>query len=197
VAASVGAAAIATGFLLLERGWSLHENVLLAPNFAPFLMGALAAIIYGRLQQSGPSRRWSLFLEVAAIAALVGALLRVPSLYNLLFPGRDIGKLAYDAPICGALWSVVILGTLHGCGWLAKMMTWAPLRYLGLISFSAYLWHWKFLSDVDDLPVPPVIRLLVFLSIVVAVSSVSYFLLERPLMRVGRRARDPLLSSAP
>jgi peptidoglycan/LPS O-acetylase OafA/YrhL len=113
-----------------------------------------------------------------------------------------VGKLAYDAPICGALWSLVLIGTLLGRGWLANGLSWAPLRYLGLISFSAYLWHWKFLSDVDDLPVPPILRLAVFLAIVIVVSSVSYFLIERPLQRVRLGRGDagvngPLREKAP
>jgi peptidoglycan/LPS O-acetylase OafA/YrhL len=196
VAASLGALAVGAVILMLEQSWSLQPNVLLAPNLPPFIMGAVAAIAYGKLQQNGAMERWAPWLRLAAGIALGGVLLRIPSIYNLLFSQEDpVGKLAGDATICGALWSVFILGTIQGKGWLSTAMQWKPLRFLGLISFSAYLWHGKFVTDVDDLPVPPVLRLLAFLGIVVAVATVSYFLFERPLLRIRpRKTLTPILA---
>lgn len=195
VAGLVGAIAVTAGLLWLEQFWSLHENVLLAPNLSPFLMGAASAIAYGRLQRTRLSVWWSTGLELLAIAALLGVILRIPLVFNSLGSHSSVGKFGYDEAVCGALWSVFILGTLLGRGWVARAMCWKPLRYVGLISFSAYLWHWKFLADVDDLPVPPVVRLCAFFAIVLAVASVSYFLLERPLLRLRPRKVDSI--SAP
>jgi len=199
VAAGLGAVGVGAAILALEQPWSLQQNVLLAPNLAPFFMGSIAAIAYGRLQQHDAMQRWAPWLRLAAGVAFAGILLRIPSLYNLLFSQDDpVGKLAGDAAICGTLWSVFILGTIQGKGWLSCAMQWKPLRFLGLISFSAYLWHGKFVTDVDDLPVPPVLRLLAFLGIVVAVATVSYFLFERPLLRIRpRKPVPPVLEPAP
>ncbi|HET6406899.1 MAG TPA: hypothetical protein VFG14_03380, partial [Chthoniobacteraceae bacterium] len=90
------------------------------------------------------------------------------------------------------LWAIFVVGIVHGRGWLTRVIEWKPLRYLGLISLSAYLWHGKFISDFDDLPVPSPLRLIVFLIVVVAIASVSYFVLERPLMRVRPRRDERL-----
>jgi peptidoglycan/LPS O-acetylase OafA/YrhL len=89
-----------------------------------------------------------------------------------------------DPVICGALWTALLLGILHGRGLMRRMLEWPPLRYLGLISYSAYLWHLKILSDVSGLHLPPQLGLLVFFAVVIAVSSVSYFLIEKPLSRM-------------
>jgi peptidoglycan/LPS O-acetylase OafA/YrhL len=180
--ASVLAAAVCLGLFAAERWWSPREWVWLAPNLAPFLFGSVAAVIYGALCKRDAARAHLAPWLKAATWMVVGAtLLRIPALYNLIFsPANELDKFAYDPFVCGALWSIFLLGLLCGGGLLVRIIEWPPLRFLGLISFSAYLWHRKFLSDVDDLPVPPPVRLLVFLAIVVAVSSASYLLFERP-----------------
>jgi peptidoglycan/LPS O-acetylase OafA/YrhL len=191
IAAAVVAVAGSAGLLVLEKPWSLQENVLLAPNLVTFVMGIIAAIAYGRLQKSPALQRWNGWLELAAGLAAMGIIIRIPSIYNVLFPSDDpVGKLGYDAAICGVLWAIFILGIVLGSGRLSRAMQWRPLRFLGLISFSAYLWHGRFLSDFDDLPVPPPLRLLVFLVVVIAVATVSYFLFERPLLRIRPRSSD-------
>lgn len=189
VAAGVVAVAASAGLLALEKPWSLQENVLLAPNLIAFLMGMIAAIAYGRLQKSPTSHRWNAWLELAAVLAAIGILFRIPSIHNLLFwSGDPVGKFGHDAAICGVLWAIFILGTIQGSGRLSRAMQWRPLRFLGLISFSVYLWHGRFLSDFDDLPVPAPLRLLLFLVVVIAVATVSYFLFERPLLRIRPRS---------
>lgn len=184
-AIAMGAAGVAFtwGMFQFERLWSIDDGVNLAGNLTPFLLGSLAAVVHGFLfaRKTG-TKRFAWIFESAAVAALVVSILRIPLFYNDLFePLRYIHKFKADPAVCGALWTVLLLGMLHGKGWVRRCMEWLPLRYLGWISFSAYLWHRKFLSDIDDLPVPTTIRLMVYLAIVIAVASVSYFLIERPL----------------
>lgn len=187
--AAAGLVAVGAGFALcaLERPWSLQENVLLLPNLPAFCLGVFAAIAYGRLKKLDLTR-WQRWLDLAALAALIGIFLRLPSVFNPLFSRDDpVSKLAGDPVVCGALWTVFLLGITLGGGVMSRAMRWRPLRYLGLISFSAYLWHVKFVADFDDLPVPPILRLVVFLAVVIAIASVSYFLFERPLLKLRPR----------
>jgi peptidoglycan/LPS O-acetylase OafA/YrhL len=139
-----------------------------------------------------------MWLRAAAFTSVLLLLLRIPAFYNFVAsPLKNVGKFGHDPIICGAIWSVFIVGILQGSGWLARAMEWRPLRFLGLISFSAYLWHEKFVTDVDDLPVPPILRLLAFLAIVIAVATASYFLLERPLAKIRPAKRTPLSPTPP
>ncbi|HEV7404199.1 MAG TPA: hypothetical protein VGO11_14760, partial [Chthoniobacteraceae bacterium] len=139
------------------------------------------------------------WFEIAAFAALATSFLRIPSIFNGIFsPQHAVHKFGYDPAICGVLWTIVLLGMLHGTGRLRRLLELAPVRYLGLVSYSVYLWHVKFLTDVDDMKVPHPVRLLIFIALVVAVGSVSYFLIERPLSRLrftrsGLRAAEPTL----
>ncbi|HEY0230114.1 MAG TPA: acyltransferase family protein, partial [Dokdonella sp.] len=78
-----------------------------------------------------------------------------------------------------------------------------PLRYLGLISFGVYLWHYPMLQWLsaahvfDRIPgyrLPWTLPILLLLSC--AVADVSYRLIERPLLRIGRgRSEHPNVTS--
>lgn len=196
-------AVVATwGLFELEQFWSARPAVLLARNLAPFLMGLALALLYGALlRRPALQQRVAGWLDVAAVASLVVLATRLPAVNDALFSSPPFLAKRFDAEVGGAVWSVFLLGVLLGKGWLRRGMEWLPLRYLGWISFSAYLWHTRFLNDVDDLPVPSQVRLLVYLVIVVGVSTVSYWLIERPLARLRwdrRRKREtPAQVAAP
>lgn len=112
-------------------------------------------------------------------------LLRVPVIYNAIFnPAEPAYEFFADTVVCGVAWSVFLLGTLEGKGWMARAMTWMPLRYLGWVSFSAYLRHKKLIDELRDIPVPPALRLPILVIVLLAVSTVSYLLVERPFSRL-------------
>lgn len=207
--AGVGALAVLGGVLYLEPIWAVAPKpgrghaIFLAQVLEPFLIGTVAALVHQAMaRRPVGTARFAPWLEVAAFGALAAAFLRIPSIYNALFsPEEYLKKLPLDSLMCGLLWSLVLLGMLHGKGYLRRLFELAPIRYLGLVSYSAYLWHLKFLTDVDDMKVPPPLRLVIFIAVVVAVSSVSYFLIERPLSRLrftrsGLRAAEPTLPAS-
>jgi peptidoglycan/LPS O-acetylase OafA/YrhL len=183
--AGTGACAVGLVLFALEARWSLREEVLLAPNCAPFLLGSALALGYRALQRDPEGqRKLAPWFEAAAVVAAVTLALRMPWLNELVFAQKPLLGKEWDPAWCGLLWTMFLLGGLHGTGLLARVLEWKPLRFLGLISFSVYLWHVKFLSDVDDVPLPSPLRLLVYLGIVFAVGTVSHFLLERPFSRM-------------
>ncbi len=68
------------------------------------------------------------------------------------------------------------------------------LHYLGEISFGIYLWHFpilQWLQPVLDKITPPYLRFLIALALVIPLTIIaahlSYRLIERPLLRIGRR----------
>jgi peptidoglycan/LPS O-acetylase OafA/YrhL len=197
-----GAGALAVGALVLyaERVWSLARPVLLSQYLEPFLLGTLAALAHQAMaRRPAGTARFAVWFEVVAFAALAVSFVRIPSIYNAIFsPQIVVKKLGFESAICGVLWTLVLLGMLHGTGLLRRLFELPPIRYLGLVSYSVYLWHVKFLSDVDDMKVPLPVRLLIFIALVVGVATISYFLIERPLSRLrftrsGVRAAEPTL----
>ncbi|HET8929939.1 MAG TPA: acyltransferase [Acidimicrobiales bacterium] len=100
---------------------------------------------------------------------------------------------------CSVAAAVVIAAVSHPRrGPLAAAFAWKPLRWLGLISYGVYLYHWPVIVWLDatrtglsDLP-------LVGLQIAVtlALATASYFLIEQP-VRHGRRWSRRAIIGAP
>jgi peptidoglycan/LPS O-acetylase OafA/YrhL len=88
---------------------------------------------------------------------------------------------------------------LHGPTWLKRPFEWAPLRWIGLISFSLYMWHypfmthfvWFFLSTYQKLGWSQLAQGCVFwfwmLITVFPTSIVLYRFVEMPGIHLGER----------
>lgn len=104
--------------------------------------------------------------------------------------------------VCGAAATLVLLDvTTDGASPLKRVLAVAPLRWLGLISYGLYLWHWPVYQYLHrgrfGLSGWTLVGVQVAASIAVAV--VSYYALELPVRRgvLGRRAsRVALLTTA-
>jgi len=78
---------------------------------------------------------------------------------------------------------------------LVKFMSFRILTWLGTISYGIYLWHMAFISDLflnGRLPYREfdgqvLLRFLVVLPASIAIASLSYYMLERPIMRTVNR----------
>jgi peptidoglycan/LPS O-acetylase OafA/YrhL len=86
----------------------------------------------------------------------------------------------------------VVLGPQdHGA--IRRVLRSRPAVYLGLVSYGIYLWHWYILRIVADWLDWPLYRgnwfvvLVLALPIVVFAASVSWFGLERPVLRLAHR----------
>jgi hypothetical protein len=155
------------------------------------LVGALGALA---LHHAAPMRRrraWRVATPLAVCGVGLGlALASGP-------PGWiwDGGLVAIA--LCAA---TVVIGTVRDPGGLvARVLSWAPLRWLGRISYSLYLWHWPVIvlltakTTGADGAALLVLRLASMLGAAVA----SYYVVERPLRRADwsrwwRRAVVPV-----
>jgi peptidoglycan/LPS O-acetylase OafA/YrhL len=88
----------------------------------------------------------------------------------------------------------ILAGTLvHPHWWISRALSWGPLAWLGRISYSLYLWQELFLTPGWE-PASQWWRhwpwnLLASL----AAATLSYYLVEKPLIRTGQRlAAQPL-----
>jgi len=135
------------------------------------------------------SPRWSRLAAVAAIVAMTVALVLAlrPSLFHLT-AGRNA--------IYGYLYAVLVFGVLLGSPALRKVFELPAIRFVGLVSYSLYLWH----TIVLPVFVPslgqfsPALRVVIAFGLLCAsaipVAYVSYMLAERPFLHLRSKARD-------
>ncbi|HEY3146818.1 MAG TPA: acyltransferase family protein [Dongiaceae bacterium] len=104
-------------YLLHSRAWELLLGALLA-------IGAVPAI---------RSRALATMLGLAGLALIAGSVLFFKT--QMPFPG-----LAALAPCVGA--ALVIYAGKDGSLPASRLLSLAPVRFIGLVSYSLYLWHW-------------------------------------------------------
>jgi peptidoglycan/LPS O-acetylase OafA/YrhL len=100
-------------------------------------------------------------------------------------------------------WILAIL--FNGSGILKRIFEWTPLRWIGLISFSLYLWHfllvraleWSLAADLFrlfSLPLALGLFAVIECVVVLSVSFTLYVMVEKPGMRLSERLRKKMLT---
>jgi peptidoglycan/LPS O-acetylase OafA/YrhL len=106
-----------TFYLVHTRAWELLLGGVLP-------LGAFARPI-------GPV--WRNALAVAGLAVIIASVLAINS--DMPFPG-----LLALPPCVGAF--LIILAGRDGKTWAGQVLSWKPITFIGIISYSLYLWHW-------------------------------------------------------
>lgn len=172
---------------------SQPNDVRLGPYVVIFLCGALAARLDLALREPGRIQRPKAWL-IVAVFAVVALVLTTPKAWSLATGGVVQPALNHRWFLFfGLAWSALLLAVLHGPSWLRRPFEWVPMRWVGAISFSLYLWHMPVLVGLmalglESWPLAP----LSFLACAMAVAAASYLLFERPWrdVRTWRRNRS-------
>ncbi len=151
-----------------------------------FLCGAYAARVDVALPARGHPRGWALVGLVAA-AAFVATL---PVAWARLSGTELRPELGHEWFLFfGVLWALLLLAVLRGPGWLRRMFANRPMRLVGTVSFSAYLWHMPVVEFVArHVPLRGAAGGWLMLATSLAVAATSWWWLERPWRRVRLRA---------
>ena len=194
----IGAATLAAVGLLIYFGggffetiWSMDDDVWLSEYLGIFLAGSAVGILYAAVVRQGwKLEKYRTWFDVLGFASLALAVLLIPSVYSTIFPSsEEINKVPGDIGILAALWSIFLLAALLGRGSLSSALSFAPLRWLGLISYSVYLWHPFVLDYAEELALPIALRWLVFLGGTAAIATLTYWVVERPLASIRLPSR--------
>jgi peptidoglycan/LPS O-acetylase OafA/YrhL len=151
---------IAAFYLLPTRAWELLAGTLLAIGVSPPLARRLHAEIVSAL----------------GLAAIVVSVL----LFNdtTPFPGW-----AAIAPVAGAA-MIIHAGSASAQTLVGRLLATSPMRWIGLISFSLYLWHWPLIVFTKYYfiePSPGLMAAVVALAFVLA--YLTWRFVEQPLRR--------------
>jgi peptidoglycan/LPS O-acetylase OafA/YrhL len=198
------AALVAVALWLWPPAESAINSIHLGPYLPTFLCGSWCALIHARLAAAGGLRgEWARSAaEGLAVCCWVGVAILVPALWTTL-SGEPILHRHFQREflLFGLLWSGVLLGTLNGRGWLDRAFSWKPLRVIGVVSFSIYLWHLPVARGIFlGLKLSPLPLAWTMFGCALGVSLVSYALIERPFLRsawINRHLRPQPLAAEP
>lgn len=173
VALAMGSFALAESLLATQPKFAYY---MLPTRAGELLIGALLAIMLSRDGSKGLSRK------SRNVIGLLGAGLIVFSLGWITedtgFPGIN----ALPSTIGAAL---VIWSGSGRFGWMGRFLSLKPLVFIGLISYSLYLWHWPVLAFYRYAygAIEPMAAVGLFV-LMLALSVLSYRMVERPCRRL-------------
>ncbi|WP_158752528.1 acyltransferase [Dyella sp. S184] len=114
-------------------------------------------------------------------------LLTVPVVVLLNRVGGDPVVILLGSPVTNVCLALLVESSTRHTGALAgRFLNWRPVVFLGTLSYSLYLWQEVFLDRGSDTWVNAFPQSLVFAFLA---ALASYFLIERPFVRLRRRLR--------
>ncbi len=132
-------------------------------------------------------RPWVAYGATACVMVLFG--LREFGWHGMLHPLTHPVDTINTVLFGCAFW--VIATALHPRSWSTQLLEWAPLRFVGRLSYSIYLWHvLLFTTPARGVTLWISERPYRYLG-TVALSLASYYLVEKPMIRLGHRIAPP------
>ena len=134
--------------------------------------------------------------------AVIGA-----AVFGLMFfvaPGGDFAMFLPDRNVfmftfLAFAFSFIVLGCLDATSWLSRLLALQPFVFLGRISYGLYVWHWAGNQFAPPLASPWLSAYMTnevaswfavvvpALSLTVVLAVLSYYVLERPFLRIKSR----------
>ena len=179
MAAVVAGAAFATGLAMVLYGDGQWDRIAFGPDTrgASILVGCgLALMPWRRLRA----------LEFPAIALVIG----------LLAVNLDPWTISGPPVLLFALACAVLIARCLEPGPLATLLAFAPIVFLGRISYSLYLWHVPILIWVGAEQTETSAASVMGVALALIAATASYYLIELPFLRRkphhGSRVAEPL-----
>ena len=192
-----------TDFMLLNWGpnWAAVFTKSFLTNADNFALGMLAAIVFVAIERGALPEKLSRRVRVLSAAAILPALF--VSAVLLVFASQFVTA---GVGVVAALMVLVIVAPLarHQKSRLATALDFRPIRFVGEISLSAYLWHFPVLLMLgrfgwmagDTLP-GMLQNTVVALAVTILLGAITYYVIEKPAMNYAKRVRAKKKVAAP
>jgi peptidoglycan/LPS O-acetylase OafA/YrhL len=162
--------------LLIPYGVDVTEKT--DTRIDALLWGCLAAVVYPKAVQWLRSLGWQNLSVVIAAALVTAICLHAPGLTLLeamLFPALLISTAVFPDSLLG------------------RALEWPVMKWIGRLSYSLYIWQQLaiFPTLVPDSPMAVLQQVPLNLVVMLALASASYYFVEKPAIRMGRRLEMP------
>lgn len=128
--------------LLSQRISPEDESLLNDPRFMPYLPIFITGIFVAFLQEALQDKTWFPTLcQYLGYVGIVAVIVMIPTVYSLITTPVESNYFHKDFILYSAVWSLVLLASVNHNGLLKKALSNKPLRTLGTLSFSIYLFH--------------------------------------------------------
>jgi peptidoglycan/LPS O-acetylase OafA/YrhL len=150
------------------------------------LLGGVDALFRERLKRiEGRLRPLATLLLLASVAVYV---LLIPDVASRL-RGAPVDAEAIQTQylLFGVLWLCFFAGLMFGAPVFRRVFETRALRYVGLLSFSVYLWHEGVIRMFHwlDLGLSPTYAWVILFAVTLAISHLSFVLVERPCLKIS------------
>jgi peptidoglycan/LPS O-acetylase OafA/YrhL len=155
-----------------------------------FAIGMVCAVAWVAMTDGWLASRSTLNLQwIIAGCGVVGAVAAAV----LLAMGSRYVEIPIAVVSAALIMVIASPAARHETSVIAAAFDWRPVRAFGLISLSAFLWHYPVLILVDRLGLPITdsaagggAALLLVTGVTILLATVTYLLIEKPAMRRGR-----------
>lgn len=187
--------ALINAYDISSKGWVMEQ---LPGRIDQFVMGITSAYLFVRFQGalSSVEKRLSTILVVTGLAGIIGMLYLMDIKYEDYWKG-DWTLFTWHS-ITGFFVAQLLFGVALSGALAQKIFNNRMMVFLGIISYSLYLWHFVVIKGVQQLDwvsahdgyVLPYLTLFCA-PLIVAISVVSYWFIERPFLRIRHRNPTP------
>ena len=159
-----------------------------------FAVGMICALLYvltveRRMLPARRVRQLGLVMLAGALACIAIAIPNVDLAGLIASPGAQRGADAICYPLLVGLGFGGLVLAILWCGrWIRLPFEFAPVRMVGLFSYSLYLWHLPIIHG--DVPVFQGVSLLVVIPVAFLVAYLSYQFVERPFLKRRHRQSE-------
>jgi peptidoglycan/LPS O-acetylase OafA/YrhL len=182
---------LAWDLVMHSHGWKDIAPKTLPAYIGHFALGMLAAMwAEGRRERGSPGR-----VPSAALMLSGWTLVLVTAAWHEteLGSGAPLRAALANLPAAGGF-ALVVFAAAAGRGPAVGWLKLRPLAWVGLVSYGVYLWHLPLIlaaRQAQALPGALAPRLAVVLAVTLAVAAVSWYCVERPVIRWAARDRRP------
>jgi len=155
-----------------------------------FLIGTMISIYEVTLNKPPPPIN-TILLNTTGLLSFLLILISSPFYFKIIFNFNvEFQSSEFFLPYA-VLWGIILITAKYARGIIRMILEFKLLRFLGSISYSAYLFHMLVIAFVKKLEViPQDLKIYFFFLLTIILSTVSYLIIELPLSRINLNQKN-------